>query len=294
MDDLFYIKKIIRSDGEQLSFDQNELYLDTDNTFLVRPDPETTAVNYTEANGAEMVRQQTHTSTQEINGIVVPKTTPYWNLVVKLTGFFKINYTYKIIYIRKDGKLFAINGAWIAEALQIPPRPQEEYARWHVTLEIGREAWREYAEDSSGKEIYANSVTLPLLTRPIGGENWDLVGLVSDDIGEVWSVGEGGVQEISVVSSDIVYPVWIVTGECINPTLQNNTTDTFAKYNGTISEGQTLTVDFEAGTAYLDGAVVTRNVTGLVSFKPGINVAGFNSDGGNTVESVIEWNNVIG
>lgn len=294
MNDLFYIKKFIRSDGTQLSLDQNELYLDSDNTLLVRPDPETTAVNYTEANGAEMIRQQTHTSTQEINGIIVPKTTPYWNLVVTLTGFFKINYTYKIVYARKDGKLFAIDGAWISEALQVPPHPNEDYARWHITFEIGQEAWREYAEDDSGEEIYANSVSLPLLTAGTGGEKWDRVGLVADEVGEVWVDGEGGIQDIFILSSQRIYPLWVVTGECINPTLQNGTTDTVAYYNGTVAEGQTLVVNFETGEAKLDGVVVTRNLHGQVSFDPGINSVGFNSDGGNASESIIEWNGTIG
>lgn len=294
MDELFYIKKFIRDDGEQLSFDQNEIYLDTDNTLLVRPDPDTTAVNYTEANGAEMVRQQTHSASQNIAGLIVPKTTPYWNLVVKLTSFFKINHNYKIIYIRKDGKMFSVDGAWISASLQVPPQPQEEYARWNITLEIGREAWREYAEDEEGKEIYANSVSIPLITANAGGEEWDNVGLVSDDIGEVWEDGEGGVQEINVSSTQTIYPVWTVKGECVNPTIQNNTTDSYAIYNGTVAAGQTLIVDFESGEARLDGALVTRNISGYVSFTPGTNLVGFNSDGGDTTNSEIQWNNAIG
>lgn len=294
MDEIFYIKKFIRDDGSQLAFDKNEIYLDTDNTLLVRPDPETTAVNYTEANGAEMVRQQTHTSIQDVNGLIVPKTTPYWNLVTNLTSFFQINHTYKIVYIQKDGKMFAVDGAWISAALQVPPRPQEEYSRWTVSLEIGREAWREYAEDSDGKEIYSNSVNLPLISAASGGEKWDTVGLVADSVGEEWEGGEGGVQEVYIASSQRIYPVWVVEGECINPTLQNNTTDTVAQYTGTVAEGQTLVVDFESGEARLDGALVTRNITGFVSFNPGANMVGFNSDGGDTSTSEIQWNNTIG
>lgn len=294
MDDTFYIKKFIRSDGTQFSLDKNEIYLDEDNNLLIRPDPDTTAVAYTEANGAEMIRQQNHTYSQEINGLIVPKATPYWDLVTEMTAFFRINYTYKIIYARKNGKLFAVDGAWISEAIQVPPQPQENYSEWHITFEVGREAWREYAEDASGNEIFANSVTLPLLSGASGGEVWDDVGLVADDVGEVWEIGEGGIQEVNIASSQTIYPVWVVTGEAVNPMLQNNTTDTIAQYNGTVAAGQTLTVDFESGTAYLDGALVTRNVSGIVSFNPGLNSVGFNDDSGTATESVIKWNNTIG
>ncbi len=294
MEDLFYIKKFIRDDGAQLEFDKNELYLDIDNTLLIRPDPETTAINYTEANGAEMIRQQTHTSIQNINGLIIPNNTPYWSLVTRLTSFFQINHTFKIIYIEKSGNMFSVDGAWISSALQVPPQSKEDYSRWTISFEIGRESWREYAEDSEGKEIYANSVKLPLISASSGGEKWDNVGLVSDEIGELWSGGEGGVQEIFIDSTQMIYPIWTVEGECINPTIQNNTTDTIAQYNGTVASGQTLVVDFETGEARLDGALVTRNITGMVSFKPGLNQVGFNSDGGATSESLIEWNNTIG
>lgn len=294
MNDLFYIKKFIRDDGVSLELDQNELYLDENNTLLVRPDPDTTAVNYTEANGAEMIRQQIHTFSQEIVGLIIPKTTPYWDLVTRLTTFFTINHTYKIIYARKSGKLFAVDGAWISESLQVPPQPQENYSRWSISFEVGREYWREYAEGSSGQEIYANSVELPLLAGASGGEEWDDVGLVADNVGEVWELGEGGIQEININSSTTIYPVWTVKGECVNPSIQNNTTDEVAYYNGTVAAGQTLTVDFETGVARLDGALVTRNIYGLVSFKPGINAVGFNSDGGSSESSTISWNNTIG
>ena len=79
----------------------------------------------------------------------------------------------------------------------------------------------------------------------------------------------------------------------MNPKLQNNTTDTNAEYDGTVAEGQTLTVDFTAGTAYLDSALVSRSVYGVVSFRPGENIVGFNSDGGATDSSTISWNNII-
>lgn len=293
MEDKLYIKKFIRDDGETLSFDGEEIYLAEKNTLLVRANPATTAVEYTESDGGEMIRQRNATYTQTINGLIVAKTSTYWDLETQLSLFFKINHTYKIVYVKKDGSMFAISDAWISMGLQIVPVPHETYSEWSIDFTIGNNGWREYSENESGQEIYANTVVLPLISAASGGEIWDSVGLVADSVGEEWESGHGGVQTVNIASTQTIYPVWVVEGPCVNPKLQNNTTDTIAEFNGTVASGQTLTVDFEAGTAYLDSALVTRYVAGIVSFAPGENVAGFNSDGGSTQESTISWNNII-
>lgn len=293
MDGKFYVKKIIRSDGEKLTFDAEEIYLAENNTLMVSPDPNTTAVAYTEADGGEMIRQQAGMYDQKIKGLIIPRTTDYWTLVSKFWKFFKLNFTYKIIYIKKDGSMFSVNNAWISDGLQIIPIPSEEYSEWSVTFTIGDVAWTEYAEDSGGSEVYSNTVTLSLVTIGAGGEIWDSVGLVSDNVGEEWEKGTGGTQTVNIQSTRAVYPVWIVEGPCVNPLLQNNTTDTIAQYNGTVASGQILIVDFAAGVAHLNTALVTRNVSGIVSMIPGNNTIGFNSDGGSTNTSTISWNNTI-
>jgi hypothetical protein len=293
MDGKLYIKKIIRDDGEQLEFDGEEILLAEKNTLLVRPDPSTTAVEYTEADGGEMVRQRNAIYNQTINGLIVPKMSGYWALSSKLGKFFKVNKTYQIVYIKSDMSMFKVENAWISSGLQIIPVPYEEYSEWNITFAIGNPNWFEYAEDSGGSEIYSNNVILPLLTANAGGEIWDAVGLSSDNVGEEWEKGAGGVQTVSIASTQAIYPVWTVVGPCVNPTLQNNTTDTVAEYNGTVASGQTLVVDFAEGVARLNTALVTRNVSGLVSLAPGDNTLGFNSDGGTTETSTISWNNII-
>ena len=293
MDGKLYIKKIIRDDGEQLEFDGEEILLAEKNTLLVRPDPSTTAVEYTEADGGEMVRQKNAIYNQTINGLIVPKISGYWALSSKLGKFFKVNKTYRIVYIKSDMSMFKVENAWISSGLQIIPVPYEEYSEWNITFAIGNPNWFEYAEDSGGSEIYTNNVILPLLTANAGGEIWDAVGLSSDNVGEEWEKGAGGVQTVSIASTQAIYPVWTVVGPCVNPTLQNNTTDTVAEYDGTVASGQTLVVDFAEGVARLNTALVTRNVSGLVSLKPGENTLGFNSDGGTTESSIISWNNII-
>lgn len=293
MDGKLYIYKFIRDDGVQLKFDANELYLAKKNTLLNRPDPNTTAVSYTEADGGEMIRQKNNTYTQKVNGLIIPKTTDYWVLCANLSQFFRVNHTYKIIYAKKDGGMFAISNAWISDGLQIIPVPREEYSTWDITFTIGNVNWTDYAENGSGTEVYSNTVAIPLVTSSAGGEVWDTVGAVWDSVGEEWENGAGGVQTVNIASTKPIYPVWIVEGPCVNPTMQNNTTDTSAAYDGTVAAGQILTVDFENSVAYLDSALVTRLVTGLVKFNPGENLVSFSSDGGATTESTISWNNII-
>ena len=293
MDGKIYIKKFIRDDGESLSFDANEVYLAQENTLLVRPDPVTTAVEYTETDGGEMIRQRNTTYIQPIKGLIIPKSSNYWEIVTELSLFFKINHNYKIVYVKMDGSMFAMSNAWISNGLQIPPVPHEEYSEWSIEFTIGDNGWREYSENEQGQETYSHVVELPLISAASGGEIWDSVGLVSDEVGEEWEAGSGGVQTVNIASTATIYPVWVVEGPCVNPKLQNNTTDTLGEFNGTVAAGQTLTVDFENGTAYLDSALVTRYVTGIVSFAPGENLAGFNSDGGATQTSTIKWNNII-
>ena len=293
MDGKLYIKKFIRDDDETLEFDGDEIYLAEKNKLLMRPDPNTTSVGYTEADGGEMIRQQNPIYDQAINGLIIPKDTDYWQLSTTLSQFFQINHTYKIVYIKKDGSMFAVSNAWISAGLQILPVPKEEYSEWDITFSIGDTNWTEYAEDSEGKEIFSNTVTLPLLTSNAGGEIWGSVGAEWDNTGEEWEAGSGGIQTVNIASTKPIYPVWVVEGPCTNPTLQNNTTDTVAAFDGTVASGQTLTVDFAAGTAYLNTALATRYVSGLVSFAPGENNVGFNSDGGTTTTSTVSWNNVI-
>lgn len=293
MDNKLYIKKFIRDDGNTLSFDAEQIYLADDNTLLVRPDPSTSSVEYTEADGGEMIKQHNAIYEQPINGLIVPKTTSYWDLENQLSQFFRVNHTYKIIYVKKDGEMFAVPNAWISSGIQIVPVPYEEYSEWSITFAIGSTVWTEYAENGQGEEIYSNTVTLPLLSANAGGEIWDSVGLVADNVGEEWEKGAGGVQTVNIASTQAIYPIWVVEGPCTNPSVQNNTTDTIAQFDGTVAAGQTLTVNFAEGTAYLNTALATRYVSGYLSLSPGENTLGFNSDGGTTETCTISWNNVI-
>lgn len=291
----FYIKKIIRDDGVNLVFDRKEIYLTGANTDLSQNgDIDSTDVEYTETNGGEMVAQRVASAENDYSGAIISRTTPYWALRSQIKAFFVINHCYRVIFAKIDGTMFAKNDFWLSKNLQIPVGPNENYSPFTFSLKNGNMKMYEYAEDNSDNEIFANSVQLPLISSSTGGQVWDSVGQVYDAVGSVWEGGSGGVQNVNIASISRIYPVWTVKGLSVNPTLQNNTTDTVAKYNGTVGAGQTLVVDFAAGTATLDGAIVSRNLSGVVNFNPGQNVAGFNADGGTTTKSTIQWNNVIG
>ncbi len=294
LDDKFYVKKIVRDDGASYSFDGQQVYLSSDNVLLTRPEVDSTDTDYTDSDGGEMIRQKLPPFIQLFSGIIYPRTSDYWTLYFSLTSFFIINHTYKVVYKKRNGDMFAQHNAWIAQNIQVSPNSREEGSVFTIGLKVSRMDLVEYAEDGSGNEIYKNSAILPLLSASSGGQIWDSVGQVFGTVGQNWESGNGGVQQVTVNSVAPVYPRWTVVGPSVNPKLQNNTTDTVATYNGTVASGQTLVVDFSTGEARLDTALVSRNISGQVKFIPGHNIAGFNSDGGSSNSSKIEWNNILG
>ncbi len=301
MSKLFYIKKIVRDDAQALVFDRTEIFLDDDNANLVmRPDVETTSVQYTEVDGGEMIAQRLASYEQQINGIIVPKTTPYWTLRDQIASFFKTNHTYFIVYEKASGDdstpgdMFKTGDAWLSSNLQVPPTPREYYSEWSVGLTIGVPGLQEYAEDGGGHEVFANSVQVGLLSASTGGSEWDSVGDKWDSVGSVYVSGEGGIQNVSASTSQDIYPVLVIEGQCSNPSIYNSTTGTSASYDGEVAVGQTLTIDFASGKATLDGVVVTSNLTGTFTLANGSNQVGFDIANGTTTYATINWNNYLG
>lgn len=299
MSKLFYIKKLVRDDKSQLVFDQNEIYLDEKNSLLARPQIETSKVEYTEADGGEMVAQRLMSGEQTINGLIIRKTTDYWTLRNRLTAFFQTNHTYFIVYEKISGETlsagakFKTGTAWIEENLQVYPEPKEDYSRWSVTLGIGSAGFQEYAENEQGEETFAHSVSIGLATASSGGQDWDAVGQEWDSVGSVWETGDGGLAEIAVQSTIAIYPTIVISGEAVNPSIRNNTNNTIIEYNGTVAASQTLTIDLVSGTASLNGVNVTRNLSGSMSMVPGSNLLGFEIDSGTATQATIKWNNFI-
>lgn len=297
---LFYVKKIVRDDGQSLSFDQEEIYLADDNAnLLTRPELQTTEIEYTGVDGGEMIAQRYPSYEQQIVGLIIPKTNSYWSLRSLLASFFQRSHTFLVVYEQAsgdpntEGTLFRTGEAWISDNLQMPPTPRELYSQWTVTLKVGSVGLQEYVENSQGKEIFANSVEVGLVSAGTGGSSWDSVGQVWDSVGQVWIAGSGGIQEITAITTKDIYPVWEVKGQAVNPTIRNDATDTQATYTGYIADGQTLTVDFASGVASLDGIIVTQNLTGELKLANGENYVGFDRASGTTTSATLKWNNYI-
>lgn len=290
MSKYFYIKKIIRDDKEQFEFDQFEVYLDEENSLLARPEIATTSIDYTEADGGEMISQRLASGEQTINGIIIPKTNTYWTLRKRLTDFFQTKHNYYIIYEKKqDGTLFKTGSAWISTNLQVPPEPRENYSKFTVTLTIGSPLYQSYAENDSGDEVYTNNVDVGITSASTGGAEWVADGAKWSNIGLVWQGGNGGPQNINLQSTVSVYPVWVVEGSATNPVIRNDTNGTSAQYTGTIASDQTLTVDFSTGTAMLNDINVTLNLSGGLRLDPGTNALEFELGSGDAASSTLKW-----
>lgn len=122
-----------------------------------------------------------------------------------------------------------------------------------------------------------------------GGVSWDANGAE-------WEDGGGGqIVNVTIDSIDSVYPVWIVNGEAINPTLTNLTTGMSIAYNGTVASGQTLVIDLLNKTAKLSGTSVIQDVSGQwVEFTPGVNRVSYSTSNPDAPDSSIEWQEVVG
>lgn len=292
--DKFTVQAFIRDDGKKLEIDESQIFLADENDILVNAEAETSDMEYTEQNGGEMIRQRLMIGSQSFAGIIRPVEDSYQTLMSKLRGFFQINHTYQVIYRAKDGATFSRDGAWIESTLQIQARWDELFSYWNIGFKFGETSLKQYAEGSDGARVSANNLEIGLAAGVAGGEVWDEIGEVWDDIGTVWEAGEGGIRPVSVESTGVIYPVWTVRGEAVRPSIQNNTTDTVATFEGTVSAGQTLVVDFASGRATIDGSLVSRLVSGELKMTPGQNMIGFNVDSGTAEKSEISWNNVIG
>jgi hypothetical protein len=240
-----------------------------------------------------MVYQRGASYEQPVQGLIVPKTTDYWELQRRLSQFFTLNHHYKLVYRKKDGRMIAQDGAWISEGLQILPTPYELYSTWSITFTVGKTPWTEYAEDAGGAEIPANEVDVYLSDLAHGGQVWDNVGQVWDEVGSEWEQGEGGERVIHLASERTVYPIWTIKGPCIQPRITNRNNGSTAYFDGTISTGQTLVVDFSDGSAKMDGSTMSRYLDGLLTLSPGSNTLEFESSGGAQTACKVGWNNIV-
>jgi hypothetical protein len=210
--------------------------------------------------------------------------------------FFRKNYYYKVVYIMPDGTAIQRQRGFIVDAPEVKELWQI-YPEYHIALNFEDINYYEYAENSSGQEIYGKSATVSLsIGARDGGIIWDEYGATWDNYGMIWEATTGSsYTTIAVDSIDIVYPIWEVTGPATNPELANLTTNTTLYYSGNIANGQKLVIDMNNKTAMLNGSSVIKNVSGdWVYLASGNNKISYTTDNNDAVSSTLKWQEVVG
>lgn len=211
-------------------------------------------------------------------------------------GFFRKQHFYKVVYVFPNGTAiqrkrgFIVDDATVQELFQL-------YPEYHVALNFEDINYYSYAENSEGKEEYAESAKIYLsVGGTTGGLVWDEVGVEWDSVGAIWEEGgSGGPTTVEVDSIDNVYPIWEVKGPAVNPQLSVLATNTTIHYSGTITASQTLEIDMFNKTAKLNGTSVIGNVSGdWVNFAPGNNRVVYTTGNADALPSTIYWQEVLG
>ena len=211
-------------------------------------------------------------------------------------AFFRKNYYYTVVYIFPNGEAIQRRKGFIVDAPEVKELYQV-FPEYHIALNFEDINYYSYAEDDDGNEAYTKSATIPISHGVSqGGLVWDSVGVTWDSVGAIWEQGSGGGPAvINIDSIDNVYPIWEVKGPAIDPEISVLTTGTTIGYNGTITSGQTLTVDMMNHTADLNGVNVLNKINGQwINLAPGTNRVTYTNDDVNATSSKIYWQEIVG
>lgn len=94
-------------------------------------------------------------------------------------SFFQTKHFYTVVYIFADGTSIDRKRGYLVDAPSVPEMWQK-FPEYHVSLNFENVNYYEYAEDSSGNEIFAHSVLVNLTNALAGGLVWDEIGAVSE------------------------------------------------------------------------------------------------------------------
>lgn len=247
--------------------------------------------------GTLLVGQVRRASKQNFDGFVgTGGTSRLWveELRRKFLSFFLPNQFYEVIYIFPDGSAIKRQRGYIVDAAEVKELYQV-IPEYHVALNFEDVNYYSYYEDDDGDEIYSQSATIVPSNNVSGGWEWDSVGGVFDSVGGVWDGGSAGTASVNINSIVPVYPVLIVSGRTVNPTLTNLTTGTSITYRGTIASTQELRIDMLNQTALLNGTNVVRNLSGTwLNFVPGVNRINYAPQNSDAPNATINWQEVVG
>lgn len=295
----FILALVIRDDDERLllgsgayEFKEGQLHFAA-NTFS------NDVVEVQGNDGVFLAGQVRRAATQVFDGYIGDGTTPKDEVEEYRRGFlafFRKDHYYTVVYIFSDGTTIQRRRGFIVDA----PEAQELYQmfpEYHIGINFEDVNYYEYLEDDNGNEIYGRSAQITLTkAASSGGLIWDAKGATWDNIGAIWESGEGGGPTTVIIDSiDQIHPIWIVTGEAVNPQLSILSTGTTLQFNGTVAEGQTLIIDNFNQTATLNGASVIENISGdWLTLDPGSNRVTYTTGNSDAEDSTVQWQEIMG
>lgn len=299
----FILALFIRDDGQRFllgcgayEFKQSQLHF-APNTFA------NDIIEVQGNDGVLLAGQVRRASTQTFEGYIGDATVTKPQIEQYRTNFlafFRKNHFYTVVYIFNDGTAIQRRRGFIVDA----PKVQELFQffpEYHIGLSFEDVNYYSYSEDSEGHETYIQRSNIPLETgTSTGGLVWNSLttnpGAVWANNGALWMAGSSsGAVIIQVNSIDDVFPVWTVTGNVVNPTLANLTTNTTLIYNGTVISSQTLVVDMLSKTATLNGTSVVGNIGGdWINLASGNNRMTYTANSASAPDSQLEWQEIVG
>lgn len=295
----FIMALFIRDDGERFLLGSGAYEFKEG---LQHFQPNTMANDVVEAQGTDgylLAGQVRRPEAQSFDGYIGTATTLKAEVEAYRRDFFRFfaqNHLYQVVYVMPNKSAIQRRRGFIVDAPSVPEMWQI-YPEYHVALNFEDVNYYEYRESADGSEEFGNSVNIGAAGHgEVGGLVWDELGVVWDSIGAVWDGdGSGTSTVIKVNSIDNVYPIWIVPGPAVNPTLTNTATATSMTYTGNVTESQVLRIDMQAKTATLNGVSVLQNVSGnWLMLAPGNNRLVYTTDNDDSPSSQLMWQEVVG
>lgn len=217
----------------------------------------------------------------------------------EVSEFFRVREYYQVIYERCSEIDFYLDNVILTDGpfvSQTPGSAEELLASVELSFLALDPAQYKAVFDDAGNLVPSSELIVPKTISTEGGRVWGASGATweASNGGKKWTLGSQGAVEIYVDSSDNIYPLIVIEGQAINPTITDLTTNTSLEFEGTVASGQRLVLDCANKTAKLNGANVISMVSGeWLYLVPGLNKFEFNS-GGTVGHAKIEWNDVVG